>query len=175
MVGWFMVFNATFNNISVISWRSVLLVKETGAPGENHQLCFMTVFVCSIVLLYLWVRISPRARCTTLCNQVCQWLAAGRWFSPGAPVSFTNKTDLHDITEILLKVALNTINQPTIYCVNKYNNTIEQTKTVIKHNFEEHSFLSLRKWLFSYKYILYALNEHVPRYWKWLIKQSIIK
>jgi hypothetical protein len=29
----FMVFNATFNNISVISWRSVLLVEET---GENH-------------------------------------------------------------------------------------------------------------------------------------------
>ena len=77
----------------------------------------MTVFVCSIVLLYLWVRISPRARCTTLCNKVCQWLTADRWFSPGAPVSFTNKTDLHDITEILLKVALNTINQPTIYCV----------------------------------------------------------
>jgi hypothetical protein len=31
--------------------------------------------------------------------------------SPGTPVSCTNKTDCHDITEILLKVALNTINQ----------------------------------------------------------------
>jgi hypothetical protein len=31
-----MVFNATFNNISVISWQSVLLVEETGEPGENH-------------------------------------------------------------------------------------------------------------------------------------------
>ena len=31
-----MVFNVTFNNISVISWRSVLLVEETGVPGENH-------------------------------------------------------------------------------------------------------------------------------------------
>jgi hypothetical protein len=31
-----MVFNATFNNISVMSWRSVLLVEETGVPGENH-------------------------------------------------------------------------------------------------------------------------------------------
>jgi hypothetical protein len=30
------VFNATFNNISVISWRSVLLVEETEVPGENH-------------------------------------------------------------------------------------------------------------------------------------------
>jgi hypothetical protein len=33
-------------------------------------------------------------------------LATGRWFSPGAQVSSTNKTDRHDITEILLKVAL---------------------------------------------------------------------
>ena len=31
-----MVFNATFTNISVISWRSVLLVEETGGLGENH-------------------------------------------------------------------------------------------------------------------------------------------
>ena len=34
---------------------------------------------------------------------------AGQWFSRGTPVSSTNKTDHHDITEILLKVALNTI------------------------------------------------------------------
>jgi hypothetical protein len=32
-----MEFNATFNNISVISWRSALLVEETGVPGENHR------------------------------------------------------------------------------------------------------------------------------------------
>ena len=35
--GWFMVFNATFNNISVLSHRSVLLVEETGVPGENQR------------------------------------------------------------------------------------------------------------------------------------------
>ena len=33
----FLVFNATFNNISVISWWSVLLVEETAGPGENHR------------------------------------------------------------------------------------------------------------------------------------------
>ena len=33
----FMVFNATFNNISVVTWRSVLLVEETGVPGENRR------------------------------------------------------------------------------------------------------------------------------------------
>ena len=52
-----------------------------------------------------------QARCThtTLCDNICQWFAAGLWFSLGTPVSFTNKTDRHDITEILLKVVLNTI------------------------------------------------------------------
>ena len=35
--------------------------------------------------------------------------AAGRWFSPGFPVSSTNRIDRHYITEILLKVVLNTI------------------------------------------------------------------
>jgi len=32
-----MVFNTTFNNISVISWRPVLFVEETGVPGENGR------------------------------------------------------------------------------------------------------------------------------------------
>ena len=48
---------------------------------------------------------------TTLFDKVCQWLVTGLWFSAGTPVSSTNKTDRHNITEILLKVALNTINQ----------------------------------------------------------------
>ena len=38
-------------------------------------------------------------------------MGTGQRFFPGTPVSPTNKTDCHDITEILLKVALNTINQ----------------------------------------------------------------
>jgi hypothetical protein len=32
-----MVFNASLNNISIISWWTVLLVEETGGPGENHR------------------------------------------------------------------------------------------------------------------------------------------
>ena len=36
-LGGIMVFNTTFNNISVILWRPVLLVKESRIPGENHQ------------------------------------------------------------------------------------------------------------------------------------------
>ena len=65
-----------------------------------------------IIRIFLWVRISIRARCTTLCDKVCQWLATSWWFSLGPPVSSTNKTDRHDITEVLLKVALSTIKQP---------------------------------------------------------------
>ena len=46
-------------------------------------------------------------------HYVCHLLATGRWFSPGTPVSPINKTNRHDITEIVLKVTLNTINQAT--------------------------------------------------------------
>jgi hypothetical protein len=58
-----------------------------------------------------WVRTLFMARCTDtiLCDKVCQWLATGQWVSPGTPVSSINKTNRHYITEILLKVALNTI------------------------------------------------------------------
>jgi hypothetical protein len=58
--------------------------------------------------LTLWVRIPSRRRVldAKLCDQVCQWVATCRWLSP---VSSINKTDRQDITEILLKVALNTI------------------------------------------------------------------
>jgi hypothetical protein len=44
-------------------------------------------------------------------DKVYQLLAHGRWFSPGTPASSTTKTSRHDIAEILLKVALNTINK----------------------------------------------------------------
>ena len=46
-----------------------------------------------------------QGRCTTLCDKICQRLATGQWFSPGPPISYTNKTvtERHDINEILLK------------------------------------------------------------------------
>jgi hypothetical protein len=52
--------------------------------------------------------------CTRLAaasDEVYQLLAHGRWFSLGTPASSTTKTGRHDIAEILLKVALSTINQ----------------------------------------------------------------
>jgi hypothetical protein len=50
-------------------------------------------------------------RLTAASDKVYQLLAHGRWFSLGTPASSTTKTGRHDIAEILLKVALNTINQ----------------------------------------------------------------
>ena len=48
---WFMVFNTIFNNISVISSRSVLLVEEAGVPGENHR-------VYHIMLYWTWFQLT---------------------------------------------------------------------------------------------------------------------
>ena len=44
-----------------------------------------------------------------VCDKVCHWLPTGQWFTPSTPISSTSKTDCHNITEILLKVELNTI------------------------------------------------------------------
>jgi hypothetical protein len=62
--------------------------------------------------LTLWVKIllGQGVHDTTLCDKVCLWHAEVQWFSTVTPISSTNKTDNYDITEILLKVALNTIN-----------------------------------------------------------------
>jgi hypothetical protein len=61
--------------------------------------------------LWVWIPLRRGVLDTTLCDTVCQWHATGRWSSPGTPASSTTKTGRHDIAEILLKVALNTINQ----------------------------------------------------------------
>jgi hypothetical protein len=76
-----MVFSITFNNISVLLMQSAPIT--TNAVSSNPA--------------------QERCTDTTLCEKVCQCLAAGQWFSPGTPVSSANKT------EILLKVMLNTI------------------------------------------------------------------
>ena len=90
----------------------VYLILEKWGPSWSYGSCIYN-YLCNQYLspLTLWVQIQPRRGVLdiTLCDKVCQWLAAGRWFSRGTQVSSTNKTDHHDINEILLKVALNTI------------------------------------------------------------------
>jgi hypothetical protein len=62
-----MVFNATFNNISIVSWRSVLLVEETGVPGENHR-----PIVCHWQTLpHNYVPSTPRHEQGS--NSQCKW------------------------------------------------------------------------------------------------------
>jgi hypothetical protein len=58
--------------------------------------------------------VNYKKRCTrsaAASDEAYQLLAHGRCFSPGTTASSTTKTDPHDIAEILLQVALNTINQ----------------------------------------------------------------
>jgi hypothetical protein len=73
------VFNATFNFISVISWRLVLFEEETGVPGENHQ----PTTSHQLTLSHYIVSNSLRYE---------RLLAHGRWFTPGTPASSTTKT-----------------------------------------------------------------------------------
>ena len=73
----------------------------------------------------VWVRAQlcklqkGRTRLTAAGDKVYQLLAHGRWFSPGTPASSTTTTGRHDIAEILLKVALNLINQ-----IKSYHDTV---------------------------------------------------
>ena len=64
---------------------------------------------------------------TTLYYKVCQRLVASLCFSPSTPVSSTNKTDRQDITEILLKVVLNTIT------LTLYHKVITELRNYIYH------------------------------------------
>jgi hypothetical protein len=89
---------------------------------------------------------------TTLCDKVCQWLVTGRWFSPGTPVSSTNKTDRHDITKILFNVALNTIALALLYiahnvqdCSVLYNNAVRQVELVFNSHVENNWLKNRRK------------------------------
>ena len=72
-----------------------------------------------------WVRTQlcklqkGRTRLTAAGDKVYQLLAHGRWFSPCTPASSTTTTGRHDIAEILLKVALNLINQ-----IKSYHDTV---------------------------------------------------
>jgi hypothetical protein len=104
------------------------MITATTAPPRIWEIILLPKIKClcnqCLSPLMLWVRISIRARYTTLCDKVCQWLATGLWFSPGPTVSPTNKTDCHNITEILLKVVLNTINQTNKFLATKLNQCI---------------------------------------------------
>jgi hypothetical protein len=78
-------------------------------------------------------------RLTVASDKVYQLLTHGRWFSPGTPTSSTTKTGRHDIAEILLKVALNTMNQiksnQIFYCSAKKGKFVTVFITFVGHQF----------------------------------------
>ena len=91
------------------------------APECTSSECFGTGIVYQIYLVFKFTVTNTacvraqlcklQKRCSRLAaarDKVYQLLSHGRWFSPGTPASSTTKTGRH---EILLKVALNTINQ----------------------------------------------------------------
>ena len=76
------------------------VVSSISVHGEVYSIQHYVRKVCQWIVTIRWF--SPSS----------QWLVTIRWFSLSSPVYSINKTDCHDVTEILLKVALNTINQP---------------------------------------------------------------
>jgi hypothetical protein len=82
------------SKILAVNWSS------GGRRGRDRMVVrFTTTYAISAYQHWCCrVRISIRVRCT-LCDKVCQWLVIGLRFSPGPPVSSTNKTDRHDIVE----------------------------------------------------------------------------
>jgi hypothetical protein len=111
----------------------------------SHMICYLCIYVCLLPKSYITRGCHDRNRMvveftTTYaisayhwycefeswsgrgvqhCDKVCQGLATGRWFSPGPMISSTNKTDRHDITEILLKVSVSGVKhhktKPNLY------------------------------------------------------------
>jgi hypothetical protein len=80
------------------------------AKCTNHANISTTKYVMKRKFEQRWSTIPPISTKRTIqhyvCDKVCHWPPTGQWFSP---ISSTNKTDRHNITEILLKVVLNTI------------------------------------------------------------------
>ena len=97
----------------IVNFRLASLFPSRNRRGRNRMVVGFTT-TCTISPYHQWsCEFEPRSwrdvLDTILCDNVCLWLATGQWFSPGTPVSSTNTNDRHDMSEILLKVALNTI------------------------------------------------------------------
>ena len=62
----------------------------------------------SSLMFRVRTQVRPGVLDTTLCDKVCQWLATGLWFSPGTPVSSTNKTECNKYNWNIVESGINT-------------------------------------------------------------------
>ena len=74
---WFMVFNTTFNNISVMSWPSVLLVEETRVPGDNHWpvASHWQTLSHNVVMSTPWARLESTALVVIGTDSTGSWIS----------------------------------------------------------------------------------------------------
>jgi hypothetical protein len=110
------------SKVMIIYDMGVYCVHDRMVVGfiSNHNQCLSS--------LTLWGVLD-----TTLFDQVCRWLATGLEFSPDTLVSSTNKTDSHDITEILLKVALSTT-EANIYDMARSHEGRDDKQHIVRGN-----------------------------------------
>jgi hypothetical protein len=98
---------------------------------EPFEFNISSRFDCKCKILYsnkgiklcVWIPLRWGVVNTTFCDKVCQWLATGRWFSP--PIKLTAT-----ITEILLKVASNTITLTLTQLLNVHTTVCQKKRTV---------------------------------------------
>jgi mitochondrial fission protein ELM1 len=99
---------------------------------------------CLLPLMWDWISLMTRCTRTISCDKVCQRFAAGQWFSTDTPVSSTNKTDCHDITEILLEEFEDTKGVIRIRKSRRTNNTMAKRK---RKNDKQRSLPFLSTWV----------------------------
>ena len=112
----FLLFQICPQCTSIVLYRQYYLdFNSRGCRNRDCTHSWIYNYLCNQCLSpqKLWIRTPPRSwrdvLDSTLYDKVWQWLETGRWFSLHTLVSSTIKTDCHDITEILLKVTLNTL------------------------------------------------------------------
>ena len=92
-----------YTQLSQLSHISLELLKH-----NIIAMCCHTMYLGKKFFFHIIAQTLRSWKNTTSTSRTCA-LAWGRWFYPCTRVSSINKTDYHDITEILFKVALNTI------------------------------------------------------------------
>jgi len=109
----FIVVNATFNNISVVLWRSVLLVEETGGPIENH-----------------WPRLRGQRLLISTTWNICMLIHVATWKHDwDQPELFLNKGI--KTVYLFMKLSVKTINNMTIKVAVNNEESTNMTRVLV--------------------------------------------